>query len=271
MTTERMAYHADPAVGSSALACVLRSAREYQQAFVERTLATSETDAMRFGTLVHLRVLEPEKYRSIVTRIPPDVLSKSGSRAGAAWKEWQFEQHAAGRMIVTDSEADRIEGIYESIGATPIARWILDQVTAVEQPLRWTDAATGVECKGLMDAVLPGVIVDVKTTTDVSWEGFRRRVISSSYHVQAAHYLDGYPQADQWWWLACQTQPPYLVRAYSAEADMIERGQTLRLVALERIKRGQTMGDWADREEREIIPLTLPNWERLPVETEAVE
>jgi hypothetical protein len=52
---------------------------------------------------------------------------------------------------------------------------------------------------------------------------------------------------------------------------MIERGQTLRLVALERINRGQTMGDWADREEREIIPLTLPNWERLPVETEAVE
>jgi hypothetical protein len=122
-----------------------------------------------------------------------------------------------------------------------------------------------------MDAVLPGVIMDLKTTTDVSWEGFRRRVISSSYHVQAAHYLDGYQQADQWWWLACQTQPPYLVRAYSAEVDMIERGQTLRLVALERIKRGQTMGDWADREENEIIPLTLPNWERLPVETEAVE
>jgi hypothetical protein len=268
----RMEYHADPAVGSSALACALRSAREYEAQFINRTLSVTETDAMRFGTLVHLRILEPDKYAERVVRIPPDVLSKSGSRAGQAWKEWQSQQQAAGNVIVTDAEHDRIQGIAESIERTPIARYVVESIEHAEQPLRWTCEQTGVQCKGMIDAALSsGVLVDIKTTTDVSWEGFRRKVISSMYHVQAAHYLDGYRAARGWWWLACQTSPPYLVRVYEAADDMLERGQTLRLVGLERIKRGQQSGDWADREEREVIPLTLPSWERMPLETEDQE
>jgi hypothetical protein len=165
----RMEYHADPAVGSSALACALRSAREYEAQFVSRTLSVTETDAMRFGTLVHLRILEPHKYAERVVRIPPDVLSKSGSRAGSAWKEWQSQQQASGNVIVTDAEHDRIQGIAESIERTPIARYVIESIEYAEQPLRWTCERTGVQCKGMIDAALSsGVLCDIKTTTDVA-------------------------------------------------------------------------------------------------------
>lgn len=108
-----------------------------------------------------------------------------------------------------------------------------------EQSIFWTDSETGVDCKGRLDWVTSlqhpadsnpnQVIVDLKSTTDASPEGFQRSISKYRYYVQAAMYIDslmalGY-DPDAFIFAAWEKSAPYASALYYASTEMIEAGR----------------------------------------------
>ncbi len=71
-------YHAHPAIGSTALRALIRSAEHYHAEYVACTAPRAETPAMRRGTAV----LEPEKWATRYAVAPEcDRRTKAGKEA----------------------------------------------------------------------------------------------------------------------------------------------------------------------------------------------
>src|SRR3546814_4013827 len=62
-----------------------------------------------------------------------------------------------------------------------------------EVTLRWTDEATGLQCKARADRWnrLRRYMAALKTTDDASERGFGRSVVKYGYDVRHAHYFEG--------------------------------------------------------------------------------
>ena len=70
------------------------------------------------GTACHTAILELETWEASVTVIPPKVLSKSGSKAGNAWKEWEAAQPPH-KAIITEAQRDQVMRVYDSVYRNP--------------------------------------------------------------------------------------------------------------------------------------------------------
>jgi len=61
-----------------------------------------------------------------------------------------------------------------------------------EQAIRWVDPASGVKCRAKIDKLTrSGVVIDLKTTQDVSVAEFSKSAFNYGYDRQSAFYLRG--------------------------------------------------------------------------------
>jgi hypothetical protein len=124
------------------------------------------------------------------------------------------------RTTVTAKQHAESQAIADAVLSYPPAAAILGQdTTRTEVRLSWTDAATGVECKGYADIVciwdtrtffasypaavvdaavatfghMDGhdVVIDLKTVRDAEPTALVRDAEKMGYHIQGAHYCDG--------------------------------------------------------------------------------
>ena len=87
-------YHAHPAISRSKLADFAKSRRWYEACHVTGThnpVGNDDKLCLKIGTSVHSLLLEPSDFERRASVVPPSALSKSGSRAGNAWKDWKAE------------------------------------------------------------------------------------------------------------------------------------------------------------------------------------
>lgn len=253
-------YYADPAIGGTALRDALRSPLHFWARHLDPAREFKETPAMRLGTLAHLAILEPERWAS-ETIIAPSVdrRTKAGKEA---WAE--FVEKAAGKEIVSAEDAALVESIAAAVRGHRGASALL-KGAATEVSLYWRDGATGVLCKGRMDAIAQhDVIVDLKTCQDASPAAFTRSIANFGYHIQAAHYLDGYEAATgvrprAYIWIAVESSAPHGVAVYAADAAMLEIGAEKRAMALEIIAECTESGHWPGYP-AEIQTISLPGW-----------
>jgi exodeoxyribonuclease VIII len=170
----RAAYGAIPAVNWSRLKLMARSASHYYRANDART----DTDAMLFGRVVHLLVLEPDQCQDKIAVF-------DGRRFGRAWDDFQIEN--SGKEIIKC-------GPFED--AFRMAEMVRKECGALLSGGRAEATATWLigdrKCKGRFD-FLPdsGILVDMKTARDASPEEFGRSAFRLMYHCQLAWYLDG--------------------------------------------------------------------------------
>ncbi len=96
----------------------------------------------------------------------------------------------------------------------------------VETPVTWTDEATGLPCKALLDLQFPGLVFDLKTTSAFSREQFAEQLAAFDYDRQAAFYLDG-SGADAFGFVAVQKREPFDVFIVTHERDsaFVEQGR----------------------------------------------
>ncbi len=135
----------------------------------------------------------------------------------------------------------------------------------------WTDALTGVKCKGRPDYVhRGGVVVDLKTTKDASPEEFAKVSARLGYHMQAAFYLDGMNATLQegedafnaFVIVAVEQKPPHGIMIYElddAAIDIGRRDYQRALAAWDVWQR--TPGGW-EGYPTAIQALSLPPWAR---------
>ncbi|MGY3886933.1 PD-(D/E)XK nuclease-like domain-containing protein [Aeromonas aquatica] len=104
----------------------------------------------------------------------------------------QFMQEAGGREVLTANEYQHALRYREAVLAHPEAAVLLDEGVA-ESSLYWHHSETKALLKCRPDWMRPDhVLVDLKFVRNASPSGFARDGSSHNYHVQDAHYSDGY-------------------------------------------------------------------------------
>ena len=122
---------------------------------------------------------------------------------------------------------------------------------AFEVPLTWTDADTGLPCKGKLDWLIPSTktIVDLKTCRDASTRRFCGDIGRYNYHAQLAHYAAGVHAALGWRperlvLIATEKIPPYDVGVFTIGAELRDVGAEIVRDLLRRVRDCRDAQSW---------------------------
>lgn len=187
-------------------------------AFIEYKVGHKvETPAMRFGTLVHRAILEPEKYERTV--------AVTDHRRGTnAYRD--FVEENQGKDILKTREAMDIRVIANRVLDHPFAGAMVKQCQKTELPFEIQQC--GVPHRGIIDGIGSWFLLDLKTTSDVSHHALQRTIWQHKYYMQAAIYeraacLMGYdPEA--YFVVAVESAAPHHVQVVELEPHYVARG-----------------------------------------------
>lgn len=219
-----------------------------------------QSPALRWGTLVHTRVLEPALFHSTVVVAPQcDRRTKAGKEI---WEE--FTTLNAGKTIITEDEFTKLSDIAIAIGEHAGARTLLDGDIGIEHSLFWSDEETGIQCRARPDIIRPdGIIVDLKTTQDAGASAFSKSCGQFRYHVQAAFYMDGLAaqgvDVQGFAFIAVEKDAPHLVATYICDRTMLEIGRQAYQADLRTYAECKSTGIYPGYPQT-IEEITLPRW-----------
>jgi exodeoxyribonuclease VIII len=214
------------------------------------------------GTIVHAAILEHERYAgSMIVEPDFDMRTKQGKADQAAWlkalkPEW---------IPVSQEQREIVMRILDSVHKH---RQLLAILNASRKEVSgfFKEPHFGFACKIRPDQIVPadGLVLDVKTTIDGSRDAFNRSVLNYRYYFQAAFYLMGATQIEgtpfeNFFWVAAETKPPYIVELYPADMGWIGCGDTDVYRALQRIDQAVKTGRWGTYQDNPT-PLSPPNW-----------
>ena len=127
---------------------------------------------------------------------------------------------------VTDAERRMLEGMATAV--QPLAGQLINRYSKIETVKQWTDAETGLPCKGILDIHQSGRrhVVDLKTSGCAGPHDFNEAIKRYEYDRAAAFYLDAVG-ADSFTWLCVSKRKPYYVWVKSVRWNdpMIEAGR----------------------------------------------
>ena len=236
--TER-AYRADDALNFHKLAQFHRDPKAFREGFFTDD---SETDAMRFGTALHCKLLTPSEYASSIAIFNPPVNPKTDEPYGATTKTYvearnTFLAANSTKTIISMSDAILIEKLTNEFRLHPIAPKLFQGFTVSEQTVRGelkTTLGNLVQVKGRIDAYTASGLIDIKTTAtldDASGrDRFRYTIYDYKYLVQLAFYhrilTDCYGAPFVPCWLVVfEKTPPNRVAVYAPTREVIERAR----------------------------------------------
>ena len=174
-------YHASPAVSNSKLSRFLESPRLMNT-------PRKKTPSLRWGSLVHTIILEPQLVGSEWAVMPEGLDKGKGAKA----REEEFELASIGKEIVSHDEYVQLCNIAKAVQEDTEAASLLAGAGVNESSYFWTDEATGIPMRCRPDRYREdGLLVDVKTTVSIEHYAFRRSVWDYGYDRQAALYQDG--------------------------------------------------------------------------------
>ena len=255
-------YFTDPAFSQSQAKELLASPAKYHHA---QTHPKASTKAFDVGHAAHAKVLGTG---SDVVVIPATLLSPGEAIRKTEAKEWEAAAIAEGKVVIKPKTAREVDAMAEAILAKPEARRLLELDGQSEVSMWWTDARTGVECRGRVDKLAQTdagdvINVDLKSTNDASLRGFAKSAGDYGYHVQDGAYDDGYFHITgehlPCVLIAVEKDPPHLVALFEFSPFDVERGRARWHSALDLLVQCRTANHWPGHPDH-IQNLTLPRW-----------
>ena len=216
---EAEVYHLVDRASSSMLKEADKSGAHAQYA---KNWPKTATDAMNFGTLVHM-MLEMNEWRGMIGVMPKgDLRTKKGREAKEKWLE-----ENDGIVAVTSDQLEALVRIEDSCKSSDLIASFLDGGRH-ELSGFWT-SEMGLKCKFRADLITTdNTIVDWKTCRDATkftWDarGFK-------YDIQAAHYLQGLSavakeECEDFIFVAIENVAPYGVMTYHLNYECLERAK----------------------------------------------
>lgn len=229
------AYHEQTAWASSS---------ELKRLLPEHYKAGGSQEALDFGTLFHTAVLEPDNLAEYVALDAEKIgLKADGTPAQsptmtAAWKRAVAEVVQDGKQVVAQSDLDRALAMREAVLAHPTAPSLLYSEGGHVEESAFAHVE-GTPCRARFDRRIPGVIVDLKSTSaKPGADSLRRAMWDYGYHLSAAHYLAVAEALD----LECPAfalvfvskAPPHHVTVAEIGAESLDAGRELRDLAIRR-------------------------------------
>jgi hypothetical protein len=116
-----------------------------------------------------------------------------GHRRGQLWTDFEQQQLAAGRTVLTSAERARVQARAAALLAHPVAGPLLRHADALpEVTVVWADAATNLPCKARLDLWVDAEeaidVIDLKTWPSTDPRIVLRQIIAQQVHLQLAHY-----------------------------------------------------------------------------------
>jgi hypothetical protein len=181
-------YLAIDAINNSSLGQIAKSPRHFINA--RNKEKREATKAKRIGDVLHHIILDPTDLDKMFV-VRPEEFNDYKTKAA---REWRDAQEAT---IVTPQELSDIKLQIETVRRHPIAGPLLKSGVS-EVTVITNDTDTGLRKKARLDHLPPpelfsnGIIpiVDIKTTEEANYEGFKRSIRKYGYDRQGAYYID---------------------------------------------------------------------------------
>lgn len=248
-------YHKIRALSASSAKLLLRSPAHYLAAMES---PREPSAAMRLGTLCHTLVFEPEKFSEEFAVAPRvDKRTKVGKEALA-----NFEEDNGGKLVIDEFQYEKAQAIAAAALAHPMVAEYMKGGDA-ETTMLWEQY--GVNCKARVDYLCGDVIFDLKTCKDASPGGFSQQIGTFQYHLQAAHYANGFEaitgkRLNRFIFIAVETEAPYSTGVYEIDRPAFQSGDTLMRKAAEAFKQASQQKQPVARYSDDIVRLTVPGW-----------
>jgi len=258
-------YHEDYSRDSHSSLQLFRASVERYAAI--RVYKTMEPDppgaALTFGSAFHCRLLEPDKFQTLYVQEP-----KYDKRTTAGKEAWAvFCVEHKGKQHLSADEWALLPAMRDGVMRNKFARYAIEQGGEIENPVEWDDftGSTGLPLKCRPDIRLEnGLIVDLKTTTDIDPESWSRTMAMYGYHRQAALYLDGCWQAHQaegpFVHIAVSKTPPHECAVYEVAPESLSLGRSENQATLAELMLRRDSGDWSGRWSADLTTVNLPSW-----------
>jgi len=182
--------------------------------------------AMHFGSVAHAVVLD----QPWIVFGPGMFNGKEykGVKSGAYWEHFQKEH--AGKVILSQAEADKAEAIRAAVARHPIAAPLV-YGPGVQRELELTWRYGQRACASHVDIYKRGShVADLKLLKDVAPDRLQRVAFWSHYHAQLAMYVTaaealghGTPPAQ--YLIAVENTPPHAVTVLQLDTDALELGR----------------------------------------------
>ncbi len=226
------------------------------------------TPSMDLGWLLHLAVLEPERFEAEVVVAPP--ISKRTNVGKAQWHEFEEKNH--GKVLVREDEFGSVKAMARALHAHPKAGEFLRVQGLNELSIVWDDKDTGVRCKARIDRLAHleewPITGDFKSTKDASPHAWERDIAKYAYDLQGAHYLAGleahFPIQSgapfrRFVHFIVESEPPYCVAVRELDERTLEEAGIKRRRYLRLWRSCTDSGVWPGYSPN-IEPASLPRW-----------
>lgn len=285
-------YQAWPAASNSQLTHLMKSPAHLA---AYRRQPPKETPALKLGTAIHSRILEPDDFRDTYVQATQCAAKTKGGKGPRCSKEgtWPTKdgsllctQHLSDEtpvdkatIVLSESDFAMVEAVGEAVHAHGRAGRLLAEATDVELSIVWDDPVTGVRCKARLDAYAGhldgGTIPDLKSAVDGGILDFERAVLKWGYHRKAWFYLRGAKEvglpAEHFPVIVIEKDDPYAVDTYRISSGVVTYLEDQMSALLELYAECLALDDWPGRPER-IRDISIPDWgwKKIDEETEGV-
>ena len=178
-------YHSQEGISASGLKKLKESPAHFM--YEER----KETDAMRFGTMYHSFILEPDNFEKEYQVV--DVGDRPNKKYGMAAKD-NIAWLATFANPVSSETYEQLKAMKKVLFRHPYAKSLLTNGEAEASYYCEVDigAAKPLKVRLRPDNVKhkKRIVVDLKTAKDASVDGFKKDAANLNYHIQAAFYAD---------------------------------------------------------------------------------
>lgn len=217
--------------------------------------SSSSRDALDFGSAFHTHALGDGDEIQVCDF--PTWRSKAAEAARA-------EADAAGRIPVLVDDMQRIDAMVQALMAHDTAAELLYRRGGEVEESAFADV-DGVPCRARFDRRIPGVILDLKSTsTKPGRDAIGRAVIDYGYDLSAAHYLAVAEALDLdvqgFGFIFVSKTAPHYVTVADLDGTFLARGRALRAKA---IARHLNPADDAYEGATGYLTLDCPRWAEL--------
>ena len=257
-------YHARAEISKSDLDLLAKS--PYLLKLKKDGLYKSEaTPSQILGSPVHKLVLEPNDFINEFALQPMvDRRTKDGK---AEFEKFQSENQ--GKTIITHELYETADIIREAVlNMQGTANFLKDG--KAEQSYFSEIDGIKVKCRPDFYNENLGLIIDLKTTSDASPNGFMKSIANFNYHIQTAFYSDILrslgKKVNSFLFIAVETKEPYLVGFYELDEVAIDKGREKYKELLNLWKwcvennNYFQYGDFKDGKLNPVKTLNLPTW-----------
>jgi PDDEXK-like domain of unknown function (DUF3799) len=190
-------YHADPSLGSTDIRAIRKGPRRYWLSSKfnphHEKYRDEDTKATVVGTAIHVYLLDGlEMFLGKYVRRPEDPSGLSSGQKATATKEYK-KSLVPGQILLSAKEYELVESSGAVIAAHPDLRNLFKD-SFREVSVFWVNEH-GIPCKVRWDILKPRGIGDIKSIANEKGRRFdlacKLAIKQFSYHIQAAHYLEG--------------------------------------------------------------------------------